>query len=77
MPIIYFGVKWWNTLHQGSSVRPSRSSMATVMLTGHADHGFAFWAYSIAAAMHRLRTGIIEREGKAAWLRDAVKGWLR
>ena len=38
---------------------------------------FAFWAYSIAAAMHRLRTGIIEREGKAAWLRDVVKGWLR
>ena len=77
VPIIYFSVKWWNTLHQGSSVRPGSSSMATTMLTAMLIMTFAFWAYSIAAAMHRLRTGIIEREGNAAWLRDAVKGWLR
>ena len=72
VPIIA-GVKWWNTLHQGSSVRPGSSSMATTMLTAMLIMAFAFWAYSIAAAMHRLRTGIIEREGNAAWLRDAVK----
>ena len=77
VPIIYFSVKWWNTLHQGSSVRPGSSSMATTMLAAMLIMTFAFWAYSIAAAMHRLRTGIIEREGKAAWLRDAMKGWLR
>ena len=63
VPIIYFSVKWWNTLHQGSSVRPGSSSMATTMLTAMLIMTFAFWAYSIAAAMHRLRTGIIEREG--------------
>lgn len=73
VPIIYFSVKWWNTLHQGSSVRPGSSSMATTMLTAMMIMTFAFWAYCIAAAMHRLRTEIIERERNAAWLKEAVK----
>ena len=77
VPIIYFSVKWWNTLHQGSSVRPGSSSMASIMLAAMLVMTFAFWAYCIAAAMHRLRTGVIERERDASWLRDAVKGWLR
>jgi heme exporter protein C len=35
IPIIYFSVKWWNTLHQGASVSLTAApSMATVMLTG-------------------------------------------
>jgi heme exporter protein C len=33
VPIIYFSVKWWNTLHQGASVSLSKApSMATTML---------------------------------------------
>src|SRR5689334_15030884 len=33
VPIIYFSVKWWNTLHQGASVSMTRSpSMASIML---------------------------------------------
>ena len=42
VPIIYFSVKWWNTLHQGASVSMKGSSMATPMLAGHADHGDGF-----------------------------------
>ena len=73
VPIIYFSVKWWTTLHQGSSVRPGSSSMASIMLWAMLIMTFAFWAYCVAAAMHRLRTQIIEREGGAAWLKEAVK----
>ncbi len=73
VPIIYFSVKWWTTLHQGSSVRPGSSSMATTMLWAMLIMTFAFWAYCVAAAMHRLRTQIIERESGSAWLREAVK----
>jgi heme exporter protein C len=73
VPIIYFSVKWWNTLHQGSSVRPGSSSMATMMLVAMLVMTFAFWAYCIAAAMHRLRSSIIERERDAAWLRATVQ----
>ncbi len=73
VPIIYFSVKWWTTLHQGSSVRPGSSSMATTMLWAMLIMTFAFWAYCVAASMYRLRTQIIEREQGAAWLKEAVK----
>ena len=73
VPIIYFSVKWWATLHQGSSVRPGSSSMATIMLWAMLIMAFAFWAYCVAAAMHRLRTQIIEREAGAAWVKEAIK----
>src|SRR6186713_213081 len=35
VPIIYFSVQWWNTLHQGASVSLTQSpKMASTMLTG-------------------------------------------
>ncbi|MEL0030435.1 MAG: heme ABC transporter permease CcmC, partial [Betaproteobacteria bacterium] len=35
VPIIYFSVQWWNTLHQGASVSLTKSpSMASSMLLG-------------------------------------------
>jgi heme exporter protein C len=63
VPIIYYSVQWWNTLHQGASVSlRSSPKMATVMLTGMLVMVFAFWAYAIAAAMVRVRCIIRERE---------------
>lgn len=69
VPIIYFSVKWWNTLHQGSSVSITRApSMASAMLLGMLVMVFAFWAYSIATALTRVRGIILERERHAAWV---------
>ena len=71
VPIIYFSVKWWNTLHQGSSVSLTRApSMVSIMLTGMLVMVFAFWAYSIAAALMRVRCEILERERNAAWVKE-------
>src|SRR5580765_3642896 len=43
VPIIYFSVKWWNTLHQGASVSlKSAPSMAASMFTGMLIMVFAF-----------------------------------
>jgi heme exporter protein C len=74
VPIIYFSVQWWNTLHQGSSISVTRApSMAGIMLAGMLVMVFAFWAYSIAAALMRVRILILERERNAAWVRDSKK----
>jgi heme exporter protein C len=63
VPIIYYSVKWWNTLHQGASVSLTRApSMASTMLTGMLLMALAFWAYSIAASLTRVRCIIRERE---------------
>jgi len=63
IPIIYYSVQWWNTLHQGASVSLTRApSMAATMLTGMILMALAFWFYSIAAALMRVRCIILERE---------------
>ena len=63
IPIIYFSVRWWNTLHQGASVSlTSAPKMAAIMLTGMLVMTLACWMYSIAAALWRLRSIIAERE---------------
>jgi heme exporter protein C len=70
VPIIYFSVKWWNTLHQGSTVSATRApSMASIMLVGMLLMVAAFWAYAIAAALHRVRSLILEREQDTDWVR--------
>lgn len=69
VPIIYFSVKWWNTLHQGASVSLTKSpSMAQVMLWGMLLMAFCFWFYTIALVLYRVRTTILQRESHTAWV---------
>ncbi|MBP8120403.1 MAG: cytochrome c biogenesis protein CcsA [Burkholderiales bacterium] len=69
VPIIYFSVKWWNTLHQGSSVSPVMApKMAAIMVNGMLIMTLACWMYSIAVALVRVRAIIAEREAGAEWL---------
>jgi heme exporter protein C len=63
VPIIYYSVQWWNTLHQGASVSLTKSpSMAATMLAGMLLMALAFWLYSIAASLVRVRCIIRERQ---------------
>jgi len=62
IPIIYYSVQWWSTLHQGASVSLTRApSMAATMLTGMLLMALAFWAYTIAVSLVRVRCIIRER----------------
>ena len=69
IPIIYFSVKWWNTLHQGSSVNFTKSSMAEIMLWGMLLCAVASWMYAIAVSLMRVRSIILERERDTDWVR--------
>ena len=71
VPIIYFSVKWWNTLHQGASVSLTKSpSMAAVMLWAMLVMTLAFWAYAVGMAFYRVRQTILEREHDAVWVAE-------
>ena len=71
VPIIYFSVKWWNTLHQGASVSLTQGNkMAATMLAGMLIMALACWMYSIAVALCRVRAIILEREPHAAWVKS-------
>jgi heme exporter protein C len=71
VPIIYFSVKWWNTLHQGATISMSAApKMASTMLTAMLLMTFAFWAYAFAVVFMRTRALVLERDSHAAWVQD-------
>jgi len=68
IPIIYFSVKWWNTLHQGASVSLTAApKMAQTMLSAMLIMTLAAWLYSVAVSFVRVRSLIIEREPSQIW----------
>ncbi len=74
VPIIYFSVQWWNTLHQGASVSLTKSpTMAATMLAGMLTMTFAFWMYCIATSLMRVRAIILERERRAEWVANLAE----
>jgi len=68
VPIIYYSVQWWNTLHQGASVSMSTGSkMAATMLMAMLIMTIAFWLYSIAVILARVRCIVVERDSLPVW----------
>lgn len=62
IPVIYFSVQWWNTLHQGTSISLTAApSMAMTMLLGMLLMTLACWMYSICVALIRVRCIMRER----------------
>jgi heme exporter protein C len=73
VPIIYFSVQWWNTLHQGSSVSLTAApTMAMTMLAGMMVMTLALWCYCIGVVLWRVQAIIVEREEGAAWMARRV-----
>ena len=73
IPIIYYSVKWWNTLHQGATIRVGEeSTMAATMLVTMLIMALGFWMYSIAVALSRARCIILERERNSTWVSEQV-----
>ncbi|PWK92921.1 heme ABC transporter permease [Fulvimonas soli] len=70
VPIVHFSVNWWNTLHQGSTVRilgPSKISgdMLWPLLTMMV----ATKCYYLASLCGRVRADLLELEGGKDWVR--------
>jgi len=76
IPIIYFSVEWWNTLHQGSSIKlNAQTSMDETMLVTLLVMVLGFWAYSIAMALTRVQQIMLQRERATDWVRTTC-GYL-
>ena len=70
VPIIYFSVKWWNTLHQGSTIKFTGTSMQITMQHTLLAMTLACWLYAIAVVLARVRSIILERERKTVWINE-------
>ncbi len=68
VPIIYFSVKWWNTLHQGATVKFTGTSMHAAMQQAMFTVLVACWLYAIAMTLARVRSIILERERNTEWV---------
>ena len=78
VPIIYFSVQWWNTLHQGASVSLNKApSMAATMLAGMLVMAIASWMYTIAVVLWRVRPMILERERHTEWVGTVLEKELQ
>ncbi len=70
VPIIYFSVKWWNTLHQGATIKFSGTSMHIAMQQALFTMLLACWLYAIAVVLARVRSIILERERNTTWINE-------
>ena len=68
VPIIYFSVKWWNTLHQGASITLSSSpTMTWTMFSALILLTFTCWFYAIAVVLRRAQAVALERKRQSLW----------
>ena len=75
VPVIYFSVRWWNTLHQGSTISLTTApKMVSTMLTAMLLMTLCFWAYSFAVVLTRARAIVLEQESDADWVRALARG---
>ncbi len=70
IPIIKYSVEWWHTLHQPATVSKfGRPSMPASMLVPLLLMAVAFMSFHATVLLMRVRTGILERDRSAAWVR--------
>ena len=69
VPVIYFSVQWWNTLHQGASITlRSAPALAAPMLAALLLCALGLWLHAADAALARLRCIVLQRERHSAWV---------
>ncbi len=75
IPIIYFSVRWWNTLHQGATISATAApKMVSIMLTAMLLMTLACWAYAFAVVFMRARAIVLERERGTGWVAQQRAG---
>ena len=73
VPIIYFSVQWWNTLHQGESLlRAGGPKIAAVFLWPLALSGLGYTLLFLTLWTIRIRTEILERRVRSLLLGAAA-----
>ncbi len=73
VPIVHFAVKWWNTLHQGETIRllgPSKMDASMLWPLWWMLVGTKFWF--IGSLLQRARAMNLELESGKDWVRHSV-----
>ena len=74
LPIIHYSVRWWNTLHQGSTVRMfGESSIHGSMLWALLAAALAAKLYFVWSLLGRLQLRLLSAESEKAWVARELK----
>ncbi len=70
LPIVHFSVEWWNTLHQGATIRLfAKSSIDPSMVAPLIAMAFGTKAWFTASLLTRARAAMLELESGKDWVR--------
>lgn len=75
VPIVHFAVQWWNTLHQGETIRligPSKMDPSMMWPLLATFIGTKFWF--VGSLLQRARAMNLEQESGKDWVRRNVGG---
>jgi heme exporter protein C len=73
LPIVHFSVNWWNTLHQGSTVKMFGPSLIdSRMLWPLLTMAIATKFWFAASLLNRSRVDLLELEGGKDWVRQVA-----
>jgi heme exporter protein C len=74
LPIIHYSVQWWNTLHQGSSISVTGSSIHPSMLWPLLLMAVAFKFYYGANLLGRARLRLLQQDHRKRWVKELLTG---
>ncbi len=75
IPIIYWSVEWWFSLHQPATLKVvGKSTMAPEMLYPLLIMIFGFYCFYALALLLAMRAEILQRERSTQWVREVVTG---
>ena len=72
IPLIYFSVVFWNTLHQGFSLGATQAEMAPEIKIGLVVCTIGVWLMCSSTILVRAKALLLERESDAQWVRTAI-----
>jgi heme exporter protein C len=74
LPIIHYSVRWWNTLHQGSSIGVNKMAIQdSDMLIALLLMGLAFKFLYAALVLMRAQNEVLITEQNTGWVKQLIK----
>jgi heme exporter protein C len=74
LPIVHFALQWWTSSRPGQvdGLMRLTGSAGSLVSAGVLLMFVAAWAYGVAAALHRFRSLVLEREKASDWVRHQI-----
>ncbi len=75
IPIVHFSVEWWNTLHQGATIKlVGKSTMDPAMLPPLIAMTIGTKLWFVGSLLARTKAALVEQEMGKDWVRRLVEG---